>query len=219
MTWYDILGVAPGASAETVRRAYEARTEQLRSYGVAGSPLEVTEAAARGEKAINAAWLILGNRGLREQYDEDVGAVRKGEGLAGPEAATTRPEIYLMDSAADALETAADAVYWSDVQQGLSVLAGLLAAMPRPSRRRSRRHDDVVVPDVRGLFFRACQDALTMAGFRISTLRLTGNPMPVEGLVVGQSPAAGQKVPRFSTLTVHVWHPPRTPMPGRNVTP
>jgi hypothetical protein len=32
--------------------------------------------------------------------------------------------------------------------------------------------------------------------------------MPVEGLVVGQRPAPGQRVHRDSTLTVRLWHPP-----------
>jgi len=53
-----------------------------------------------------------------------------------------------------------------------------------------------------------------MAGFRIGTLRMTVNPMPVEGLAVGQSPAPARTVPRFSTLTVHVRHPPRPPGRG-----
>jgi beta-lactam-binding protein with PASTA domain len=33
--------------------------------------------------------------------------------------------------------------------------------------------------------------------------------MPVEGLVVGQSLAAGSHVRTGTTLTVRVWHPPR----------
>jgi beta-lactam-binding protein with PASTA domain len=36
--------------------------------------------------------------------------------------------------------------------------------------------------------------------------------MPVDGLVVGQKPAPGERVHRNSTLTVQVWHPPE---PGR----
>ena len=32
--------------------------------------------------------------------------------------------------------------------------------------------------------------------------------MPVGGLVVGQSPAPGQAVRQFGTLTMQVWHPP-----------
>jgi beta-lactam-binding protein with PASTA domain len=40
-------------------------------------------------------------------------------------------------------------------------------------------------------------------------VRLTPDPMPMEGLVVGQSPAAGSHVKTGTTLTVRLWHPPR----------
>ena len=52
ITWYDILGIAPGASAETVQRAYQARGKQLRDYLIADAPGEVADAAARGQKAV-----------------------------------------------------------------------------------------------------------------------------------------------------------------------
>jgi hypothetical protein len=211
ITWYDILGVAPGAAAETVRFAYQAKAKQLQGYQIAGAPQEVAQAVARGQKIIDAAWLILGNRAQREHYDKQIGAVRQGTGLAWPEPTASRPGLDLLDAAADALDAAADAMYLGEML-GLGVLADLLATIPRQSPRRS---EPVIVPDVRGLFFRACTDALTMAGFHISTLRLTEDPMPVEGLVVGQSPAAGQSVLRFSTLTLQVWHPPRVPSRGR----
>ena len=48
-----------------------------------------------------------------------------------------------------------------------------------------------------------------MAGLRLAVVRLTQDPMPVEGLVVGQSLAAGSHVKAGTTLTVRVWHPPR----------
>jgi len=206
ITWYDVLGITAGASAETVQRAYQAKARQLQGYRIAGAPAEVARAVARGQTVIDSAWRILGDRGQRARYDEQIGAVRKGAGLAAPEPAAFGPGLDLPDAAADALY--ADALYRGDVLEGLGMLADLLAAVPGRSPRRSQ---DLIVPDVRGLFFRACQDALTMAGFRISTVRLTENPMPVEGLVVGQSPASGQTVPRLSTLTVRVWHPPRDP--------
>jgi hypothetical protein len=178
----------------------------VRSPRNRAAPPEVAQAAARGHKIIDAAWLILGNRAQRQRYDEQVGVVRKGEGLARPEPAAPGPDLDLLESAAGVLY-AADGLYWGDLQESLGVLADLLAAaVPRLSLRRS---PDLIVPDVRGMLFRACQDAVTMAGFRIRTIRLTENPMPVEGLVVGQSPAPGQTVPRFSALTIHAWHPPR----------
>jgi len=189
-----------------VERAYQVRAKQLRDCLIADAPVEVADAAARGKKAVEAAWLILGNRAQREQYDEQIGAVRNGEGLARPEPTASRPRADLLDEGADAVYAAGYALD-SAILEGLGVLAGLLAAIPARGHRPDRR--PVTVPDVRGLFYRACTDALTMAGFRIRTVRMTENPTPVEGLVVGQSPAPGQTVPGFSTLTVWVWHPPR----------
>jgi hypothetical protein len=49
-------------------------------------------------------------------------------------------------------------------------------------------------------------------GLHVAPVRLTPHPMPVDGLVVGQKPAPGERVHRNSTLTVQVWHPPE---PGR----
>ena len=62
-----------------------------------------------------------------------------------------------------------------------------------------------------------CLHAVARAGLRIETVRLTEHPMPVEGLVVEQSPAPGRTVRRSSTLTVRVWHPPvpMSPEPRR----
>jgi PASTA domain len=78
----------------------------------------------------------------------------------------------------------------------------LLAPHPAaPSRR-------VTVPDVRGLFFSVCLPIAGKAGLRIVTVRLTEHPMPVDGLVVGQSPEAAARARRGSALTVRVWHPP-----------
>ncbi len=48
-------------------------------------------------------------------------------------------------------------------------------------------------------------------GLAMGTVLLTQYPIPVEGLVVGQSPGPGVKAHRFSTLTVQVRHPPRRP--------
>ena len=39
-------------------------------------------------------------------------------------------------------------------------------------------------------------------------VQLTEHPMPVEGLVVDQSPRSPAKIHRRDGLTVQVWHPP-----------
>ena len=70
------------------------------------------------------------------------------------------------------------------------------------------RHSRVVVPDVGGLFYQACLDVAGRVGLRLAPVRLTAHPMPVEGLVVGQTPAPGTRVHSDSMLTVQLWHPP-----------
>jgi hypothetical protein len=77
---------------------------------------------------------------------------------------------------------------------------------PCPSARPRRR---LIVPDVRGLFYRPSQAVAATAGLRLAVVQLTPNPLPVEGLVVGQSPDPGATVRHRSTLTVQVWHPER----------
>jgi hypothetical protein len=44
-------------------------------------------------------------------------------------------------------------------------------------------------------------------GLHVAPIRLTKHPMPVDGLVAGQTPAPGERVHRAGTLTVQVWHP------------
>jgi curved DNA-binding protein CbpA len=78
---------------------------------------------------------------------------------------------------------------------------GLPLTIPAGRRR--------TVPDVRGLFYRSGQSVAATAGLRLAMVRLTSNPLPVEGLVVGQTPDPGETVRRWSTLTVQVWHPAR----------
>ena len=65
----------------------------------------------------------------------------------------------------------------------------------------------MVVPDVTELFYRACMEVAGRLGLHVAPIRLTPHPMPVDGLVVGQTPAPGERVHRDSTLTVQVWHP------------
>lgn len=52
VTWYDVLGVTRGASAVTLRRAYDERLLQLRSY------VTLVSAAARAAVAVEG--LVIG---------------------------------------------------------------------------------------------------------------------------------------------------------------
>ncbi len=157
ITWYDVLGVTAGASAQTLRRAYQERVRLLRPDLVAGAPSSVVMAAARAREATEAAWLVLGDQGLRRRYDMKA------------------------------------------------------AGGPLPAARHGR----LIVPDLRGLFYRPCQAVVTLAGLRLEVVRLTPDPLPVEGLVAGQSPDPGTRVRRSASVTVSLWHPPRRDQPDR----
>ena len=50
--------------------------------------------------------------------------------------------------------------------------------------------------------------ALTSTDVKVTFVQLTEHPMPVEGLVVDQSPGPSAKVHRRGELMVQVWHPP-----------
>lgn len=81
ITWYDILGISPGSSSESVRRAYQDKVTQLEHDRIADAPPEVAAAATRGREVLDAAWLALGNPAERQRYDEQIGISGKGAGL------------------------------------------------------------------------------------------------------------------------------------------
>ena len=200
ITWYDILGVSAGASSDTLHYAYAERVRQLRPELVSGAASPVVSAAGRAREAVEAAWLVLGDPDRRRWYDKEIG-LHRTRGLRGSSGFGEGPAQYGQDPydlmlAADGL---ADGESWNAFTALLSWMG------PKPAQRRRRR----VVPDLRGLFYRPCQAVVTMAGLRLAVVRLTPDPMPVEGLVVGQSPAAGSAVRGLSTLTVQLWHPRR----------
>jgi curved DNA-binding protein CbpA len=80
--------------------------------------------------------------------------------------------------------------------------------MAAPHHDSARR---ITVPDLRGLFYSVCLDFVSRLDLRLNEVRLTEHPMPVDGLVVGQSPAPLAKAHRSSELTIQVWHPPERP--------
>jgi hypothetical protein len=88
----------------------------------------------------------------------------------------------------------------------LMALTDWLAPHPNPPWR-------LAVPDVRGLFYSVCLEAVGRLDLRITAVRLTPHPMPVDGLVVDQSPRPPAKIRREGELTVQVWHPPLRPAP------
>lgn len=194
ITWYDVLGVTAGASDDTLRYAHEERMRQLSPSLFSGASSAVLQAASRARELVDAAWRVLGDPDRRQRYDAEIGV--RGQPRQGfAEAPSYGP------TASDALLGAAFAR-----NLVLAVALALRGMVPQPALPRQR----VVVPDLRGLFYQPCRDIVTLAGLRLAVVRLTADPMPAEGLVVGQSPQAGASVRQQSTLTVRLWHPPRT---------
>jgi hypothetical protein len=188
VTWYDVLGVLPDSAPDDIRAAWQARQAALQPGPLAGASPEVLSAADRARQAVEEAWRVLGDPAARASYDRAAGFLRPGEGLASPSRGPSGPDVSLGEGWSTADEEALEP--YSDP----------------PSR--------VVVPDVTGLFYRACMDIAGRAGLHLNPIRLTPHPAPVEGLVVGQAPPPGKHVHRDSTLTVHLWLPPgATPPP------
>ena len=181
ITWYDVLGALPDAAPADIRAAWQARTAALRPGTLAGAPPDVLSAADRARQMVDEAWGVLGDPVIRERYDEEIGFARPGEGLASPGRGPSGPDVSLGPG-------------WSTADE-------------ESLEPYSDPHQRVAVPDVTGLFYRAGMEVAGRLGLHVAPIRLTPHPMPVDGLVVGQAPAPGERVHRGSTLTVQVWHP------------
>jgi hypothetical protein len=194
-SWYDVLGVLPGASAEKIQRTYDAKLSLLRPELISGAPSNVVRAASRARAILEEARRVLGDPVSREHYDEAAGFRRGGEGLARsgnvPSDPGWGPADFSYAGGRDVME----------VLGSLMALTDWLAPHPRPPGR-------IPVPDVRGLFYAACLEVTGRLGLRVRTVCLTEHPMPVDGLVVDQSPLPPATVRRARPVTVQVWHPP-----------
>jgi hypothetical protein len=202
VTWYDVLGVLPSVSVGKIRREYDAKASLLRPELIAGAPSTVVKAASRAQGILDAAWRVLGDPVHRELYDEEIGFRRSGEGLTSRAGFPSDPGWGPADfSFAGGWRVAG-------LVGALMAIGDLLAPHPRPAGR-------VPVPDVRGLFYSVCLEVAGRLGLQATAIRLTDRPMPVDGLVVDQSPLPPATVHRGSALTVQVWHPPVRPTGSR----
>ena len=181
ITWYDVLGVLPDAAPEDIRAAWQARKAALQPGTLAGAPPDVLSAADQARQVVEEAWGVLADPAARASYDEEIGFARPGEGLAPPGRGPSGPDVSLGQG-------------WSTADE-------------ESLEPYSDPHSRVFVPDVTGLFYRACMEVAGRLGLHVAPIRLTPHPMPVDGLVVGQTPAPGERVRRGSTLTVQLWHP------------
>jgi len=193
ITWYDVLGVLPGAEPAKIRREYDAKTSLLRPELISGAPSNVVQGISLAQGLLEEAWQVLGDPVRRERYDESIGLRGPGGHLREPGSNPDGSGLEPSD-----LEIAGDP---GGDAAGSATRAGRLGL-----QRRRAKH--VAVPDVRGLFYHVCLEVAARRNVHVTTVRLTPHPMPVEGLVVDQSPRPPAKLERHGQLTVHVWHPP-----------
>jgi hypothetical protein len=195
VTWYEVLGVLPGADTRRIRREYEARSALLRPDMIAGAPSGVLTAVTRAQDMLDRAWEVLGDPASRGRYDEAAGIRRSGGGLGQPGTGPSDPGLGPGDLGI------------VEELPGVALVGGLLAALFGGRVRKPRPARPVAVTDVRGLFYPVCVEVARRHGLQVTVVRLTERPMAVDGLVVGQDPAPGA-VRRGGPLTVQVWHPP-----------
>jgi hypothetical protein len=194
LTWYDVLDVLPGSSADQVQRAFELKESLLRPTLISGAPSKVVSAAERARTAIKAARDILTDPASRRRYDDEIGIRQTGGGLSGPDRVPSEDGSI------------PDFVWYGRSAMVAAAALGAFAEWLTPPPAAPRR---IEVPDVRGLFVGPCRRLLSGTGLRIEVVRLTRDPMPVEGLIVDQSPSPGARIPRLRTVTVQIWHPPQ----------
>ena len=193
ITWYDVLGVLPDVTSEDIQQAYDSKAGLLRPDLLSGAPSKVVTAAARAQGIIDAARRVLGDPVRRRRYDEAAGLWGSGGGL-------DQPGDYPAEAGLPDSDIAADNP-GKEVLRGLGVLNVWLDQNPSLPGR-------VPLPDVRGLFYDLFREVVGRLGLRITSVQLTEPPMPVEGLIVDQSPGPSEKTQRPGELTIQVWHPP-----------
>jgi hypothetical protein len=73
---YEVLGVRATATAEQIKRAYYRQARAYHPDAHAGSTPQVLAEAQRSMAALNAAWNVLSDAQLREEYDNALDASR-----------------------------------------------------------------------------------------------------------------------------------------------
>src|SRR6185437_1203611 len=84
VTWYEVLGVLPGAEPRQIKREYAARSGLLGPEMIAGAPPDVITAVSRAQDLLDSAWQVLSEPESRRCYDEEAGLRRTGGSLGEP---------------------------------------------------------------------------------------------------------------------------------------
>lgn len=195
LSYYDILGVLPGASADEIQHSYDTKASVLAPSMIAGAPSKAVAVVDRARAALEVARRTLTDPAARQRYDTEIGILQPGTGLVTPASVPSEGNWTSGPSM-----TGRGGIGSEQLVDALGAIADWLAPHPAPARH-------VTVPEVRGLFVAAARRLLTMTGLHAEIVQLTKDPMPVEGLVVDQSPRATARVRRSTTVSVQVWHP------------
>jgi len=107
-THYEVLGVARGASAEQVRRAYLEAARRHHPDMHAGSETDVIAEARTAMATVNAAWEVLGDPARRHAYDQSLGAPPPAPRTGRPPQAEPEDEPRWTDEPAWAAEPDVD---------------------------------------------------------------------------------------------------------------
>lgn len=95
-TYYDVLGVAPGATQAEIRRGYLERAKRHHPDRQSGAGEDVYRRSRLTMQEVNAAWEVLRNPAERDRYDDDLGLNRNPAAKAGGSvtgSATTTTEM------------------------------------------------------------------------------------------------------------------------------
>ena len=77
ITWYNVLGVLPGAEARKIKREYDAKAALLEPGLISDVPPNVVTAVMRARDLLDTARTVLGDPESRRRYDE-VAGLRRG---------------------------------------------------------------------------------------------------------------------------------------------
>lgn len=196
-SYYEILGVSPEASSEQIRAAYLGKAGAVNPSGHPGADAHLLDLATQAMNLLKEAWEVLGDCRLRLRYDE----IFASEQQVRDEYETlNRPSVSYF-GAGNVKEPVFDGRLGAIVA-GVESAAEWLA--PKPLRPRK-----VILPDFVLMYASQTFATAVRAGVRIQFVRLTEQPAPTDGVVVGQDPPARTEVSRDSKVTLKVLHPRR----------
>lgn len=99
-TYYELLGVAPDATREELRRGYLRRARRWHPDQFSGAPAAERRKAEKAMARINQAWDVLSDPGRRERYDlslKEPPPSARPAGAGAPARRPARPDVVEPD--------------------------------------------------------------------------------------------------------------------------